>query len=108
MIKEEINFTGLTIKTSDLYPQHRKYEGSVIPESWVKVIISLPDNFQAPKKIEEWIETNLFCRWHSYTYNNRDIEKSKHGSTMIIHFEDNTSAMMFKLQGGHLAHQDPF
>lgn len=100
-----VEFSGLTLNLGELFNKTRKVDGPT-PRSWTRVTVILPDAYHSAKQIEDWIVANLTGRWSSYTFQRRALDKKNHDSAMVIRFEDNNDALMFKLMGGHQAHEE--
>lgn len=104
MIKEKIDFTDLTISCNDLLRKSRRVSGPV-DNTWIRVKIKIPNQY-AIKKIEDWIEENLIYSWFSYHFQDRIYDKKSTELTMILRFESNNDALMFKLKDGYNAWQN--
>jgi len=69
--------------------------------TWIRTQFSIPDGYDAPRKVEQWLEQNAANRWATYSY--QSPKGKAHDFVMVVRFEDRNDALMFKLRGGHQA-----
>lgn len=99
MIPETVRFTGVTIPTKELlfgYGGRKVY--FTPPANWMRVEFDVSDvlNGQRPMDaVDAWIEKTISGNWASHLI--------RHGSTIVVLFEDENDALLFKLMGGETA-----
>jgi hypothetical protein len=98
---EVIRFTDLEVSTRELL---RLNQQGPMNLSWTRVQFIVPDSWDAVKKVQEWLKENCPGEWSSYNFQHPKSKKSGE-YTMVVRFEDNNDALMFKLRGGHQAWQ---
>lgn len=69
------------------------------PGGWTRVHFIIPDNYEAPQKVDAWLSKNCPSKWASYNYT--DPKNKKHDIIMVVRFESKDDALLFKLRGGH-------
>jgi len=85
------------------------------PENWTRIEIELPDNWTASDKVVAFIKENIEGKWGSFVYDPLNEEdrwsastlRELHGQNrMVICFESEEDATLFKLMGGHEAWEE--
>lgn len=71
------------------------------PNVWIRVKFTIPEPYDAPRQIEEWLRANCPNAWRSYNY--RDPRNKNDAYVMVVRFQDKNDALFFKLRGGHQA-----
>lgn len=94
-----IKFDDIEIPTSSI--TRTLSNKAPCPASWLRVQFPIPDPWDAPTKVEEWLNENCPNGWRSYHYQNPKNQSSEH--IMVVRFEDKNDAIFFKLRGGHQA-----
>lgn len=89
-----IKFSGLEINTKEL--DQRPNRGPM-DRTWVRVQFTIPECYEAPDKVREWLVQNVLHHWSLYVYSDPTDMSYK----MVIRFSDRNDALMFKLKGGH-------
>ncbi len=97
MIPQSVRFTGVTIPTADLlfgYGGRKIY--FVPPGNWTRVEINHDHSIgREMDKVDTWLSRSISGRWASHLI--------RHGSTVVVLFEDDNDALLFKLLGGETA-----
>lgn len=93
-----LTFTDFEVPVEQIF--RRAHQGPM-NTTWTRTQFSVPDGFEAPRKVEEWIIRNTPGRWASYSYQNP--KDKRHDYIMVVRFEDKNDALLFKLRGGHQA-----
>lgn len=79
---------------------------------WTRIEFSIPETFSVPKVIEEWIENNLDGGRYGYfctidrSPNTNGRSRGPLAYKMVIGFEFENDALMFKLLDGHLSFEN--
>ena len=69
--------------------------------AWIRTQFNIPDQYDAPKAVHDWLTFNCHGEWSSYYYT---APKFKSGEgIMVVRFKDRNDALMFKLRDGHKA-----
>lgn len=96
---QSLVFTDFEIPLDQLF-QHAKGPMNL---SWTRVQFLIPDGWNAPQVIQKWMTDNTPGDWQAYHYSN---PKGKDNDfVMVVRFRDKNDALMFKLRGGHQAHE---
>lgn len=91
-------FTDFEVPVNRLF---RRSQQGPMNLTWTRTQFTIPDSYEAPKKVEEWLSENTPGRWATYSYQNPKSKNSDY--VMVVRFEDKNDALMFKLRGGHQA-----
>jgi hypothetical protein len=94
-----IQFTGLEIDEHCL-KSRRIFAGW--PVHWTRFEIQVAGHSDPVKEIEHWIEENLSEGRYGIYAQKIGFSSS---TTIVLGFESNNDALMFKLLDGHLAHK---
>lgn len=95
MIPETINFTGLSINARDLLNgRGARKAAAPYPSDWTRVEFQT-DFFESKRleRIDAWLEKTIGSKWGSY----------QQGSQIVVMFESDDDAVLFKLMGGDTA-----
>lgn len=105
-----IKFHDLTVKASDLINPGGRRVTHQWGKSWTRIEVSVSDMWESPGKIANWIEHNLSGGRYGLFYTedrDRPAERSwDRNYKLIIGFEVEDDALMFKLLDGHVAHHE--
>ena len=72
------------------------------PDHWTRIEVPVPQEYYHGSEIvDKWIEKNLYGRWGMIERTQRRGE-----NLLIICFEFENDALMFKLLGGHEAWEE--
>ena len=96
-----LSFSGLEVPISNIMPNQF---GPMNP-NWTRVQFAVNDQWEGPKKVQDWLKENCPNRWSSYHHLNPK-SKTEDIVIMVVRFEDKNDALLFKLRGGHQAWQD--
>jgi hypothetical protein len=96
-----LKFTDFEIPTEALF---RKSHLGPMNLDWVRTQFVVPDAYDAPRKVEQWLNENCPGRWATYNYQSPRGKTNDH--VMVVRFEDKNDALMFKLRGGHQAYEN--
>ena len=102
MIPETIKFTGLEIDPKELIPG-RCLKG-VIPTHWTRLRFEIERSSRRfyIELLNRWLFANITGKWIS------NVVTLQGGAQMVIvAFESDTDAVMFRLQGGETAWNNP-
>lgn len=105
MIPQITKFTGLAINPRELlYPFGGRKQHCPPPPSWVRVDFNLEYRQQFSNRlisdsVDLWISKHMTGRWSSYTSQASNIY-------MVVYFELEDDAILFKLMGGDKAALD--
>jgi hypothetical protein len=105
MLPNQVRFTGMTLSPLDLLYGYGGRKANYVPPShWLRIEVDLTKTLAGQARIEKegalglvdsWIEKNMTGKWIS-----REI---RHGSAIVVFFEDEHDALMFKLLEGDTA-----
>lgn len=96
-----VKFTELEFDSKEvLHPSKRVPKPW--PISWTRIEIEIPDFWEAPGKIEKWVEKNVAeGEWDWFIRQESTAGSSWSDShIMVLGFEKENDALMFKLSGG--------
>jgi hypothetical protein len=103
MIPLKLRFTGLELDPMDLL-QSRQLRDSPIPEEWTRIRFEI--DFEKEKdvlKIEDWVGRNTDGKWSIYSFSTGSQSKSRYNRTVVVAFELDVDAIMFRLKSGEVA-----
>jgi len=112
-----VQFYERTINNDDLLQKGGR-TNKPWPVNWTRMEIEIPDTYDAPDQIIKFINNDMECsRWGYFTYTDDDKKNSfvsdnsflydiAGKNIMVIGFEEEEDATMFKLMGGHEAWED--
>lgn len=101
MIPTTVRFTGLTLNPLDLlYGYGGRKANFTPPAHWVRVEFASDHSVERGlvrglERVDSWIASNTAGKWVSH--------ESRYGSTIVVLFEDDNDALLFKLMGGETA-----
>jgi len=97
MTPQIVRFTGLTVPTDALlYPFHKRKIPAPYPANWTRIQFNTKTyEDQLLTRTDLWLSKNIAGRWGSYERDN--------GTSVVIMFESDDDAMIFKLMGGDTA-----
>lgn len=97
---DTIKFTDYEVDVRSLFQRSLSGPANL---KWTRVLFPIPDGFQAPQTVMNWLGDNTPGQFDTWHYQN---PRSKNGEyAMVVCFEDKNDALMFKLRGGHQAWQ---
>ena len=96
MIPLKVCFTGLEFDPMDLL-KAKQIDDSFIPLKWLRVSFKV-DRDASIEKIRKWTDENTDGHFKIYSIQNNNFEK-----TVVIAFELDIDAMMFRLKEGNIA-----
>lgn len=94
---KSISFQDLEVDVSRLNSPYEN-KGPMNP-SWTRVKFTLPDPYEAPNKVIDWLTANCGGDWKTYHY--QDPKSKSQERIMVVRFYDKNDALFFKLRGGH-------
>lgn len=97
MIPETVRFTGITIPTADLLFGYGGRKVYFTPQAhWQRVEITHDQRIgRELDRIDAWLGKTIAGRWASHYI--------RHGTAVVVLFEDENDALLFKLMGGETA-----
>ena len=107
-----IKFHDLTVNASDLISPSGRRVAHQWGRSWTRIEVAIPDMWESPGKISAWIEQNLSGGRFGLFYTEDKDRPTNPSHTwdrnykLIIGFEVEDDALMFKLLDGHVAHHE--
>lgn len=100
---KNVEFHNLVIPVADLHYPRGKQVAHAWHSSWTRIEIDLPEVWSAPEKVVRFINDNIDGgRWGWFTLQGGEHELAL-TVTMVICFEIEEDAVMFKLLGGYAA-----
>lgn len=93
-----ISFTDLEIPVSSLIKGALK---GPMDTTWTRVQFVIPNGWDAPQHVENWLYDNIGGEWQSYNYQSPKGQRNDY--IQVVRFRDRNDALMFKLRGGHQA-----
>lgn len=91
-------FTDFEVPLSSLFRRNKQGPMNL---TWTRVQFMIPDGYEAPKSVEEWLTENTPGEWQTFHYNSPKGKTNEF--VMVVRFKDKNDALMFKLRGGHQA-----
>ena len=110
-----IKFHELEVDAKDLIKPKGRRVHHCWGRNWTRIEMLIPDTWDSPTKIADWIDSNLSNGRYGFFYmkdkcrNNNDNDLAFHwndAQVLVIGFENEDDALMFKLLDGHLAHEE--
>ncbi len=98
MIPRTVHFTGLEVDPISLI-KGRQHKGA-IPPHWPRVRFE-SDGIFSLDKLNRWIGANISGRWQTYS-----VARGFSKRTVVVAFEDDSDAVLFRLKGGETAWQE--
>jgi hypothetical protein len=97
MIPDQIKFTGLTVPALDLLYGYGGRKANYIPPAhWVRVEFPVvAQTGRVLDQVDSWLAKNINGKWVSKEF--------RHGSAIVVFFEDDNDALIFKLMEGETA-----
>lgn len=94
MIPSSVDFTDFNIDPHS-FISPRKRDTSFVPPHWVRIQFTHNTGFVSLGTVDRWIEKNMSGHWASGA-----IVSSSFVHHIILHFEDPSDAVMFRLMDG--------
>lgn len=105
-----VKFFDLEVDPTNLVKPHGRRAKHAWGKHWTRIQVEIPEQHTAPGKIAAWIEENLSGGLYGLFYkedkNNPSESQWEKNYILIIGFEDENDAIMFKLLDGHKAYED--
>lgn len=92
---DSLTFTDFEIPLDQLF----QHERGPMNLAWTRVQFTVPDGWQAPQAVQQWLRENTPGKWQAYSYSNPKGKAQDY--IMVVRFKDKNDALMFKLRGGH-------
>lgn len=103
MIPLKVRFAGLEFDPMDLL-QSRQLRDSPIPEEWTRIRFEVDFERETDIcKIEDWLERNTDGKWSVYSFSTGSASKRRYNRTIVVAFELDVDAVMFRLKSGEVA-----
>lgn len=110
-----VKFHNIDVNSEELINHGNREVKHCWGDSWTRIEIPIPEIWSAPKNIATWIENNLsegkFGMFWVEDFNNNENSSNTHSwdgknYKLIIGFEYENDALLFKLLDGHVAYED--